>query len=221
MLVSVVQQSSSVIHIHTYTHSFYILFQYIGHYRVSATSKIWPPDKKRWLTGKNPDAGKDWGQEENGATEGEMVGWHHWLNRHEFVQAPRNSEGQGSLVCCGPWGCKESDMTEWLKNNRALSRVSCAICSCAVLFLVAHSCLTLCDPTDCSSPGSSVSEDSPGHNTGVGCHALLQRIFPTQGLNPGLPHCRQILYHLNHQRSPCYTVGPYLFFIHFPLKSFS
>jgi len=57
-------------------------------------------------------------------------------------------------------------------------------------------CLTLCDPMDCSPPGSSVHEDSPGKNTGVGCHALLQGIFSTQGANPSLPHCRQILYHL-------------------------
>ena len=64
--------------------------------------------------------------------------------------------------------------------------------------LVTQLCLTLCDPTDCSPPGSSVHGDSPGKNTGVGCHALLQGIFPTQGLNPGLPHCRQILYHLSH-----------------------
>ena len=55
---------------------------------------------------------------------------------------------------------------------------------------------------DCSPPGSSVHVDSPGKNTGVGCHALLQGIFPTQGSNPGLPHCRQILYHLSHQKSP-------------------
>ena len=60
----------------------------------------------------------------------------------------------------------------------------------------------LCDPMDCSPPGSSVHGDSPGQNSGVGCHALLQGIFPTQGLNPGLSHCRQILYHLNHQGSP-------------------
>ena len=60
----------------------------------------------------------------------------------------------------------------------------------------------LCNPMDCSPPGSSVHGDSPGKNTGVGCHALLQGIFPTQGSNPGLPHCRQILYCLNHQRSP-------------------
>ena len=64
------------------------------------------------------------------------------------------------------------------------------------------SCVRLYDPMDCSLPGSSVHGDSPGKNTGVGCHALLQRIIPTQGLKPGLPHCRWILYHLSHQESP-------------------
>ena len=68
--------------------------------------------------------------------------------------------------------------------------------------LVAQSCLTLCNPMDCSPPGSSVHGDSPGKNTGVGCHALLQGIFPIQGSKPGLPHCRQIFYHLSHQGSP-------------------
>ena len=61
---------------------------------------------------------------------------------------------------------------------------------------------SFCNPMDCSPPGSSVHADSPGKNTGVGCHALLQRIFPTQGSNPGLPHCRWILYCLSHQGSP-------------------
>ena len=64
-----------------------------------------------------------------------------------------------------------------------------------------QSCLTLCDLMDCSPPGSSVHEDSPGKNTGVGCHALLQGIFLTQRSNPGLPHCRQILYCVSHQGS--------------------
>ena len=64
---------------------------------------------------------------------------------------------------------------------------------------VAKLCLTLCDPMDCSLPGSSVLGDSPGKNTGVGCHALLQGIFPTQGLNSALPYCRWILYWLSHQ----------------------
>ena len=75
-----------------------------------------------------------------------------------------------------------------------------------VLCLVAHPCLTLCDPWTVTCQGP-VHGDSPGKNTGVGCHALLQGIFPTQGLNPGLPHCRQILYCLSHQgrifRRPC------------------
>ena len=71
-----------------------------------------------------------------------------------------------------------------------------------MLCLVTQSCPTLCDPMDCSLPGTSVYGDSPGKNTGVGCHAFLQRIFPTQGLNPGLPHCRWICYQLSHQGCP-------------------
>ena len=71
-----------------------------------------------------------------------------------------------------------------------------------MLCLVTQSCLTLCDPMVCSRQRSSVHEDSLGKNTGVGCQALLQRLFPTQGLNLGLPHCRRILYRLSHQRSP-------------------
>ena len=67
---------------------------------------------------------------------------------------------------------------------------------------VTQLCPTLCDPMDCSPPGSSVHGDSIDKNTGVGCHALLQGIFPTQGLNPGLLHCRWILYYLSHQGSP-------------------
>ena len=72
---------------------------------------LWPPDVKNWLIRKDPDAGKDWGQEEKGATEDEMVGWHHWLNGHAFEQALEDGEGQGSLVCCSTWGRKELDTT--------------------------------------------------------------------------------------------------------------
>ena len=72
----------------------------------------------------------------------------------------------------------------------------------AMLCLVTQLCLTLCDPMDYSQPGSSIHVDSPGKNTGVGCHALLQGIFPTQELNEGLLHCRQILYELSYQGSP-------------------
>ena len=70
-----------------------------------------------------------------------------------------------------------------------------------VKVLVGQACPTLCDPMDCSPPGSSVRGDSLGQNTGVGCHALLQGIFPTQGWNPCLLHCRRILHHLSHQTS--------------------
>ena len=73
------------------------------------TSILWPADVKSWLIWKDPDAGKDWGQEEKGTTEDEMVGWHHQLNGHEFEQTPGDSVGQGGLACCSPWGLKESD----------------------------------------------------------------------------------------------------------------
>ena len=78
------------------------------------TPILWPPDAKNQLTGKNPDAGKDWRQEEKGTTEDKIVGWHHRLDGHEFEQTPGVGDGQGSLACCDSWGRKESDMTEWL-----------------------------------------------------------------------------------------------------------
>ena len=66
---------------------------------------LWPPHEKSWLIGKDPHAGRDWGQEEKGMTEDEMAGWHHGLNGHEFEQA-LGVGGQGSLACCSPWGCR-------------------------------------------------------------------------------------------------------------------
>ena len=72
----------------------------------------------------------------------------------------------------------------------------------AMQCLVTQSCPALCDPMDCSPPGSSIHGDSPGKTTGVGCHALFQGIFPTQESSPGLPHCRRLLYCLSHQGSP-------------------
>ena len=68
------------------------------------TSILWPLDAKNWLIGQDPDAGKDWRREEKGTTENEMVGWHHWLNGHEFEQALGAGDGQGSLACCSSWG---------------------------------------------------------------------------------------------------------------------
>ena len=72
---------------------------------------LWPPDAKSWLIRKDPDAGKDWGQEEKGTTEDEMVGWHHRLHGPEFEQALGVGDGQGGLGCWGLWGLKQSDMT--------------------------------------------------------------------------------------------------------------
>ena len=76
-----------------------------------------------WLIWKDPDAGKGWRQEEKGTTEDEMVGWHHWLYGQEFEQAPGVGDGQGSLVCCSPWGCKELDTTEWLNLVKYLYKI--------------------------------------------------------------------------------------------------
>ena len=78
------------------------------------TPILWPPDAKNWLIRKDPNAMKDRKQEEKGKTENEMVRWHHQLSGHEFKQVERVGDGQGSLACCSPWGCKELDTTEWL-----------------------------------------------------------------------------------------------------------
>ena len=78
------------------------------------TPVLWPPHAKSWLIGKDPDAGRDWGQEEKGTTENEMIGWHHWLNGREFGWTPGVGDGQGDLACCNSWGRKESDTSERL-----------------------------------------------------------------------------------------------------------
>ena len=80
---------------------------------------LWPSVAKSWLIEKDYDAGKDWGQEEKGMKVDEMIWWHHELNGHEFYQTLGDSEGWGSLACCSPQGHKESDMTQWLTNNKS------------------------------------------------------------------------------------------------------
>ena len=80
---------------------------------------FWPPDVKSQLIRKDPYAGKDWRQEEKGATKDETVGWQHWLNGCEFEQPLGDNEGQRSLACCSPWGGKELNMTEWVNNNNS------------------------------------------------------------------------------------------------------
>ena len=83
------------------------------------TPILWPPYVKKLCIGKDPDAGKDQRQEKKETTEDEMVGWHHWLDGHKFEQAPGVDDGQGSLVCCTPWGHRvghnwATELTDWL-----------------------------------------------------------------------------------------------------------
>ena len=101
---------------------------------------FWPaPIDTTWNRGliwKDPDAGKNWGQEEKGVIEDEMVGWHHWLDGHGFGWTPGVGDGEGGLVCCGSWGCKESEVTE-LKQRMLLpkSMPKSRICELTKLFV--------------------------------------------------------------------------------------
>ena len=149
----------------------------------------WPPDAKNWLIGKDPDAGKDWGWEEKGTTEDEVIEWYHWQNGHAFGWTLGVGDGQGS------W-CAEVHGAQRIRHDWATA----LNWMCAKVF-VAQSCLTLCDPME---PTRFLCPwNSPDKNTGVGSHSLLQGIFPTQGSNSGLLlHCRKIPYHLSYQGSP-------------------
>ena len=124
------------------------------------------PDAKNWLIGRDPDAGKDWRQEEKGTTEDEMIGWHHWPDGHEFEQALGVGDGQGSLMCYSPWGHKQSNTTKRL-NWTKLSSFTVHLkfykhCELAMRVKLLQSCLTLCNPLDCSPPVSSVHRISQG-----------------------------------------------------------
>ena len=126
----------------------------IGRTDAEAEDQVfWSPDANSRLIGKVPDAGKDWGQEEMRVSEDEMAGWHHQCNGHELGQTLGDDEGQWGLACCSLWGRKESDTTGSLNNNNN-NKANCYLfvdmCS------VVQSCLTLCNPMDCSPPGSSV-----------------------------------------------------------------
>ena len=109
---------------------------------------LWPPDAKNWLIWKDPDAGKDWGQEEKGTAEDEMVGWHHRLNGHEFGHSP-GAGGQGGLACCSPWGCRvrhdwATELTgqSWVSPQGWFNVVACQGHSCSfssmVILKLAH-----------------------------------------------------------------------------------
>ena len=171
----------------------------IGRTDIEAETPIfWPPDAKSWLIWEDPDAGKDWGQEEKGMTEDEMVGWHHQLNGHGFGWTLGVGDGQGGLACCGSWGHKELDMTErldWTELIVIADTLKYCLCHWSEV-KVAQVCPTLCNTVDYSL------RDSPGQNTRMGSLSFLQGIFPTWGSNPGLPNCKQILYQLSHKGSP-------------------
>ena len=123
---------------------------FFGRTNVKAeTPVLWPPHAKSWLTGKDSDAGRDWGQEEKGTTEDEMLGWHHWLDGRESEWILGDGDGQGGLECCDSWGLKESDTTErlnwtelnWNKNNdsffMALDNYYISIYLCVIMGIIA------------------------------------------------------------------------------------
>ena len=98
---------------------------FIGRTNAKAETPIFcPPHVKSWLIGKGPNAGRDWGQEEKGTTEDEIVGWHHWLNGHEFGWTMRVDDGQGGLAYCCSWHRKESDTTERLNWTELMYRIA-------------------------------------------------------------------------------------------------
>ena len=95
---------------------------------------FWPSDVNSQLIGKVPDAGKDWGKKEKTVSEDEMAGWHNWCNAYELGQTLGDGEGQRGLACCSPWGRRELNKTEWLKNNNILLLHS--TCCCFILHIV-------------------------------------------------------------------------------------
>ena len=104
--------------------------EFIGRTVIEAETPIlWPPDAKNRFIGKDPDIGKDWRQEEKGMTEDEMIGWHHWLNGHEFEQALGVGDGQGSLVICSSWDCRVRQ--DWVTElNWINAKIQCILWRC-------------------------------------------------------------------------------------------
>ena len=110
---------------------------FIGRTDVEAETPIlWPHDVKNWLIWKDPGTGKDWRQEKKGTTEDGMVGWHCRLDGHEFEQAPGVGDGQGGLVCCSPWGHRESELTERLNWSLVALTVFIFLCLFEITFIL-------------------------------------------------------------------------------------
>ena len=160
---------------------------FIGRTDADWSTSPWPPDARNRLIGKDPDVGKDWRREENGTTEDEMIGWHHWLDAYESVQASGDGDGQGSLAYCSPWGHKESDTTEKLHLTNLSKYMHGCIFSCVRLLV------TPCQATLHSS------------FPWVGCYFLLQGIFSNPRSNLTSPASLALAAHslpLTHLRSP-------------------
>ena len=102
----------------------------------AGTPILWPPDAKNQLIGKDPDAGKDWRQEEKGTTEDEMVGWHHWLDGHGFEWTLRVGDGQGGLACCSPWGRRVRH--DWVTELNWTDRWYTILCKLKVYNVMIH-----------------------------------------------------------------------------------
>ena len=170
---------------------------FIGRADAEAEASIlWPPDTKNWLTGKDPDAGKDWRQEEKGEIEDEMVGWHHWLNGQDLEQTPGDSEGQGSLLCCCPighnWATKQ--LVLWLQDGGVEGRVLIFSCKNSK---TTTSCWTtidrrMLDPTK-KIPHIQGQRRSPNKTVGGAKLCLELNLFPPEtlgGHKQNLEHSR-------------------------------
>ena len=141
---------------------------------------LWPPDAKNWLTGKDPDAGEDWRQEK-GTTEDEMVGWNHWLDEHEFEQAPGTGDGQGSLACCSPWGLRVKTRLKRLSSSSSIVDLTDE----SQFSSVAQLC-QLCDSMDCSMLGFSVHHQLP-ELAQTHVHRVSDTIQPSHSLSSPSP----------------------------------
>ena len=150
---------------------------------------LWPSDVKNWLIGKDPNAGKEWRQEENGTTKDEMVRGHHQLDGHELEQALGVGDGQGGLACCTLWCHKESETTERVNWTEMIWSIKWKWKSLRYVQLFVT-------PWTIQSMAFSRSEYWGGNLS------LLQGIFPAKRSHPGLLHCRQILYELSHKGNP-------------------
>jgi len=167
---------------------------------------FWPPDAKSQFIGKDPDAGKDWRQEK-GATEVEMIGWHHWLDRHEFEQVPGVGDGQGSLACCRPWCCEELDMTEQVNWTEWTIKYCWFILKSSLTVL--HFPLTFLNLLlfSCSIISDSLWPHGLQHTRLPALHCLLKFAqthvhWVSDAIQPS--HLRYNLWHLNMQASPRY-----------------